>query len=124
MASPNRKPRSSTGTRAAASSRIAPSRLQRLAIATGSIAAAAPGATDGRAKSPGATLPAPMCGFISIFGPPGSDVLQDVLTGLLAIQHRGQDAAGIVSFADKFQAKKGLGLVREVFQEKHLHRLR
>lgn len=64
-----------------------------------------------------------MCGFISIFGPPGSDVLQDVLTGLLAIQHRGQDAAGVVSFTDKFQAKKGLGLVREVFEDKHLHRL-
>jgi amidophosphoribosyltransferase len=81
------------------------------------------GATDGRANRAGATLRAPMCGFISIFGPPGSDVLQDVLTGLLAIQHRGQDAAGIVSFADRFQAKKGLGLVREVFEEKHLHRL-
>ncbi|MGE3174630.1 MAG: amidophosphoribosyltransferase [Planctomycetota bacterium] len=65
-----------------------------------------------------------MCGFISIFGPEGSDVLQDILTGLLAIQHRGQDAAGIVSFQDKFQAKKGLGLVREVFEEKHMHRLR
>lgn len=64
-----------------------------------------------------------MCGFISIFGPAGSDVIQDVLTGLLAIQHRGQDAAGIVSFNEKFQAKKGLGLVREVFQEKHLSRL-
>ena len=59
-----------------------------------------------------------MCGFISIFGPDGSDVIQDVLTGLLAIQHRGQDAAGIVSFDEKFQAKKGLGLVREVFEEK------
>jgi amidophosphoribosyltransferase len=65
-----------------------------------------------------------MCGFISIFGPEGQDVLQDVLSGLLAIQHRGQDAAGVVTFGDKFQAKKGLGLVREVFQEKHLHRLR
>ncbi len=65
-----------------------------------------------------------MCGFISIFGPDGSDVIQDVLTGLLAIQHRGQDAAGIVSFDEKFQAKKGLGLVREVFEEKHLQRLR
>ena len=64
-----------------------------------------------------------MCGFISIFGPESSDVLRDVLVGLVAIQHRGQDAAGIVSFKDKFQAKKGLGLVREVFQEKHLHRL-
>ena len=65
-----------------------------------------------------------MCGFISIFGPDGSDVLPDILTGLLAIQHRGQDAAGIVSFREKFQAKKGLGLVREVFQEKHMSRLR
>ncbi|MGE0144152.1 MAG: amidophosphoribosyltransferase [Planctomycetota bacterium] len=65
-----------------------------------------------------------MCGFISILGPKGTDVVHDVLTGLLAIQHRGQDAAGVVTFGDKFQAKKGLGLVREVFQEKHLARLR
>ena len=64
-----------------------------------------------------------MCGFISIFGPGGADAIHDVLSGLLAIQHRGQDAAGIVTFKDRFQAKKGLGLVREVFQEKHLHRL-
>jgi amidophosphoribosyltransferase len=65
-----------------------------------------------------------MCGFISIFGPEGLDVMQDVVQGLLAIQHRGQDAAGIVTFKDKFQAKKGLGLVREVFETKHIARLR
>ncbi len=65
-----------------------------------------------------------MCGFISIFGPPDTDAIQDVINGLVAIQHRGQDAAGAVTFKDKFQAKKGLGLVREVFQEKHLQRLR
>jgi amidophosphoribosyltransferase len=65
-----------------------------------------------------------MCGFISIFGPPDTDAIHDVISGLLAIQHRGQDAAGAVTFKDKFQAKKGLGLVREVFQEKHLQRLR
>jgi asparagine synthetase B (glutamine-hydrolysing) len=41
----------------------------------------------------------------------------------LAIQHRGQDAAGVVTFKDRFQAKKGLGLVREVFQDKHMQRL-
>lgn len=64
-----------------------------------------------------------MCGFISIFGPPESDVVQDVINGLVAIQHRGQDAAGVVTFKDKFRAKKGLGLVREVFQDKHLQRL-
>ena len=65
-----------------------------------------------------------MCGFISIMGPVGSDVVQDVLSGLLAIQHRGQDAAGVVTFGEKFQAKKGLGLVREVFELRHLERLR
>jgi amidophosphoribosyltransferase len=65
-----------------------------------------------------------MCGFISIYGPQGSDTIHDVLTGLLAIQHRGQDAAGVVTFHEKFHAKKGLGLVREVFQDKHLSRLR
>lgn len=65
-----------------------------------------------------------MCGFISIFGPPGTDVIHEVLTGLLAIQHRGQDAAGIVTYRTKFETKKGLGLVREVFAEKHLSRLR
>lgn len=65
-----------------------------------------------------------MCGFISIFGPPESDVVQDVINGLVAIQHRGQDAAGVVTFKDKFRAKKGLGLVREVFQDKHLQRLK
>ena len=65
-----------------------------------------------------------MCGFISIFGPPESDVIRDVINGLVAIQHRGQDAAGAVSFKEKFQAKKGLGLVREVFEDKHLQRLR
>ncbi|MEM7203822.1 MAG: amidophosphoribosyltransferase [Planctomycetota bacterium] len=65
-----------------------------------------------------------MCGFISVLGPEGTDVLQDVLAGLLATQHRGQDAAGVVTFRDGFQAKRGKGLVREVFAEKHLARLR
>lgn len=65
-----------------------------------------------------------MCGFISIYGPQSADAIHDVLAGLLAIQHRGQDAAGVVTFTDRFHAKKGLGLVREVFQDKHLMRLR
>ncbi|MEZ5987738.1 MAG: amidophosphoribosyltransferase [Planctomycetota bacterium] len=65
-----------------------------------------------------------MCGFISIYGPDGSQVLTDVLDGLLAIQHRGQDAAGVVTWdGNRFNAKKGLGLVREVFSAKHLDRL-
>lgn len=65
-----------------------------------------------------------MCGFLSIYGPEGQQVLQEILDGLLAIQHRGQDAAGVVTFdGEKFRAKKGLGLVREVFGKKHQERL-
>lgn len=64
-----------------------------------------------------------MCGFITVLGPEGSQVVPEVLRGLLAIQHRGQDAAGIVTFDQKFHAKKGLGLVRDVFTEKHIKRL-
>lgn len=66
-----------------------------------------------------------MCGFISIFGSDGTPVLTDVLDGLLAIQHRGQDAAGVVTYdGQRFNAKKGIGLVREVFETKHLDRLK
>ena len=46
-----------------------------------------------------------MCGFISIYGPDETDVIQDALNGLLAIQHRGQDAAGVVTFDKKFEIK-------------------
>ncbi len=66
-----------------------------------------------------------MCGFISIFGSDGTPVLTDILDGLLAIQHRGQDAAGVVTYdGQRFNAKKGIGLVREVFGAKHLDRLK
>ncbi len=65
-----------------------------------------------------------MCGFIGIYGPEGSDVSVEIYEGLLAVQHRGQDAAGIVTFTDSFHVKKGLGLVRDVFNERNMGRLR
>jgi amidophosphoribosyltransferase len=65
-----------------------------------------------------------MCGFIGIYGPDGTDVAVEIYEGLLAVQHRGQDAAGIVTFTDSFHVKKGLGLVREVFNERNMARLR
>ncbi len=65
-----------------------------------------------------------MCGFIGIYGPDGCDVAGEIYEGLLAVQHRGQDAAGIVTFTDSFHVKKGLGLVLEVFNEKNMSRLR
>lgn len=65
-----------------------------------------------------------MCGFISIFGPDGVDVAPELYEGLIAVQHRGQDAAGMITFTDSVHVKKGLGLVLEVFAEKHMKRLR
>lgn len=65
-----------------------------------------------------------MCGFIGIYGPDGSDVALEIYEGLIAVQHRGQDAAGITTFTNAFHVKKGLGLVRDVFNEKNMQRLR
>ncbi len=65
-----------------------------------------------------------MCGFIGIYGPDQSDVALEIYEGLLAVQHRGQDAAGIVTFSDSFHVKRGLGLVRDVFDEHNMARLR
>ncbi len=65
-----------------------------------------------------------MCGFISILGPAGADVLQDVLTGLIAIQHRGQDSSGIVSSDGKILiSHRQMGLVSDVFKEDVIKRL-
>lgn len=54
----------------------------------------------------------------------GQDVAPEIIRGLLAIQHRGQDAAGVVTFDTRFNSKKGPGLVRDVFLERHLDQLR
>ena len=65
-----------------------------------------------------------MCGFIGIYGPEGTDVAGEIYEGLLAIQHRGQDAAGITTFTDQFHMVKGNGMVRDVFDGEHTAKLR
>jgi amidophosphoribosyltransferase len=65
-----------------------------------------------------------MCGFIGVYGPEGVDVAPELYEGLLAIQHRGQDAAGIITFTDTFHLKKGGGLVRDIFRASDMERLR
>ncbi len=62
-----------------------------------------------------------MCGILGIIGK--GTVIEDVVTGLLTIQHRGQDAAGGISYKGQFNIKKGLGLVRDVFNKKNIARL-
>ena len=64
-----------------------------------------------------------MCGFIGIYGPDGVDVAPELYEGLLAVQHRGQDAAGITTFTDTFHVRKGFGLVRDVFSAADMGRL-
>lgn len=64
-----------------------------------------------------------MCGFLGIIGQNG-DVAQELYSGLVALQHRGQDAAGIITYDGTFHLKKGVGLVLGVFNEKNLARLK
>lgn len=63
-----------------------------------------------------------MCGILGIAGT--SPVNSRIYDGLTLLQHRGQDAAGIATVDDnKLFIRTGAGLVRDVFQEKHMLRL-
>lgn len=69
-----------------------------------------------------------MCGFIGIVAQddPRTKPLpvgQQIYEGLLSLQHRGQDAAGIITFDGRFHLKKGNGLVQDIFGSKHMARL-
>ncbi|MDX1343137.1 MAG: amidophosphoribosyltransferase [Reinekea sp.] len=63
-----------------------------------------------------------MCGVVGIKGQsPVNQLLYDALT---VLQHRGQDAAGIVTEQDgKFFLRKNNGLVRDVFHTRHMQSL-
>ncbi len=62
-----------------------------------------------------------MCGIIGITGK--EPVINKIYPGLIALQHRGQDAAGVATFDRRFHLKKGNGLVAKVFNRKNLERL-
>ncbi len=63
-----------------------------------------------------------MCGIIGIVS--NSAVNQDLYDGLTVLQHRGQDAAGIMTCdADRMYLRKSNGLVRDVFHTRHMLRL-
>lgn len=63
-----------------------------------------------------------MCGIVGIVGKdPVSQALYD---GLTMLQHRGQDAAGIMTVDNgTLRLRKANGLVRDVFHTRHMHRL-
>ena len=60
-----------------------------------------------------------MCGIVGIVGTgPVNQRLYDALT---VLQHRGQDAAGIMTaFEGRLCSRKGTGLVRDVFEYRHM----
>ena len=63
-----------------------------------------------------------MCGIIGIVG--NSNVNQALYDGLTVLQHRGQDAAGIVTCdQSKLYLRKANGLVRDVFSTEYMFSL-
>jgi amidophosphoribosyltransferase len=63
-----------------------------------------------------------MCGLVGIVG--NNDVAADIYDALTMLQHRGQDAAGIMTCRQgKFLQRKGEGLVRDVFRGQHMSQL-
>lgn len=63
-----------------------------------------------------------MCGVVGIVGK--TPVSQYLYDGLTVLQHRGQDAAGIVTISDNtFRLRKANGLVKDVFHTRHMLRL-
>lgn len=62
-----------------------------------------------------------MCGIVSILATDEQNIATSVYDALTIIQHRGQDAAGIVSTHNgRFYMRKAKGLVRNVFRTSHM----
>ena len=63
-----------------------------------------------------------MCGIVGIVGK--GPVNQAIFDALTVLQHRGQDAAGMVTIDEgMFHLRKANGLVRDVFRNRHMMRL-
>ena len=63
-----------------------------------------------------------MCGIVGIVG--ATPVNQSIYDALTVLQHRGQDAAGIITIeSNRFRLRKANGLVKDVFEAKHMQRL-
>ena len=62
-----------------------------------------------------------MCGIVGIAGQ--HEAAPELYECLIQLQHRGQDAAGIVTCDDRIHIKRGKGLVREVFSASDMDKL-
>ncbi len=63
-----------------------------------------------------------MCGIFGAYSPKGSSVLEEVYLGLYALQHRGQESAGIAwsNGGGTLGAMKGMGLVHKALDQSAL----
>lgn len=59
-----------------------------------------------------------MCGIVGIYS--HDPVAAELYDSLIHLQHRGQDAAGILTCDERFYPKHGLGLVREIFTPENI----
>ena len=59
-----------------------------------------------------------MCGIVGIHS--REPVAAELYDSLIHLQHRGQDAAGMITCDSRFYPKHGLGLVREIFTPRDL----
>ena len=64
-----------------------------------------------------------MCGIVGISAE--TNVAAEIYDSLLMLQHRGQDAAGMVvcDLDGKLKSRKSMGYVRDVFQQNHMEKL-
>ena len=64
-----------------------------------------------------------MCGIVGIYSE--SHVASSIYDSLLMLQHRGQDAAGMVVCDDagRLNSRKSMGYVRDTFQQRHMNKL-
>ncbi len=63
-----------------------------------------------------------MCGVLGICG--FEDVSNELVNGLISIQHRGQDAAGVLTYSDgRFRMHKGTGNVSQAFRKVDMSKL-
>ncbi|MDO5672804.1 MAG: amidophosphoribosyltransferase [Actinomycetaceae bacterium] len=92
---------------------------------TDPLAGQLPGPLAGRVEDPLSQVeadgkPREECGVFGVWAP-GEDVARMTYFGLYALQHRGQEAAGIaVTDGEKILVYKDMGLVSQVFDDKSL----
>ena len=62
-----------------------------------------------------------MCGVVGIVSQ--KEVSPEIYDALTILQHRGQDAAGMVVCepSGKLNSRKSMGYVRDVFQQRHMN---